>query len=261
MLETGLALLWAHVLADFVGQTRAMIEAKRRARVFVLHWAIVAATALLALAPASGAGWAALALVVLSHGLIDAGKVFGVSTVWMRQAPFRPLQVFLGDQIAHLVFILIAAAAWPAAFSSGLWPKCLAPSGIDALLVVYVLAAGFWIATRVGELVMALFMGGFHDLWQRAAGAEDPPPADLPRAGAWIGWLERTLVFVFVLLGQFNAIGFVIAAKSILRFQYAQRPQGSEIVIIGTLASFGWAIGVALLTHVVLLELAARAGL
>ena len=51
-----------------------------------------------------------------------------------------------------------------------------------------------------------------------------------------------------MLLGEFNAIGFVIAAKSILRFEYARDPAKSELVIIGTLASFGWAVLTALAT-------------
>lgn len=40
----------------------------------------------------------------------------------------------------------------------------------------------------------------------------------LYKAGRWIGILERLLVFVFVLLGQYAAIGFLLAAKSIFRF-------------------------------------------
>lgn len=60
--------------------------------------------------------------------------------------------------------------------------------------------------------------------------------------GKWIGLLERTLIFVLILAGEFQAIGFLIAAKSILRFQYSKERSHSETVIIGTLASFGWAI-------------------
>ena len=41
--------------------------------------------------------------------------------------------------------------------------------------------------------------------------------------------------------------GFLIAAKSILRFDSANRDDrmASEYIIIGTLASFGWAMAVA----------------
>jgi hypothetical protein len=51
------------------------------------------------------------------------------------------------------------------------------------------------------------------------------------------------LIFLLVLTGQAAGIGFLIAAKSVLRFG-AVKDEGklSEYVIIGTLASFGWAI-------------------
>ena len=66
--------------------------------------------------------------------------------------------------------------------------------------------------------------------------------------GKWIGLLERALIFVLIMAAEFQAIGFLIAAKSILRFQYAKERSHSETVIIGTLASFGWAIVISLAT-------------
>ncbi len=71
---------------------------------------------------------------------------------------------------------------------------------------------------------------------------------ELQEAGRYIGWLERLLVLTFVLLKQYEAIGLLIAAKSILRFQDSERKQ-SEYVVIGTLASFTVAILVGLLTR------------
>ena len=56
---------------------------------------------------------------------------------------------------------------------------------------------------------------------------------------------------MLVLADQPDGIGFLIAAKSILRFDELQddrRPPRSEYVIIGTLASFAWAIATAAAT-------------
>ena len=39
-------------------------------------------------------------------------------------------------------------------------------------------------------------------------------------------------------------IGFLVAAKSVLRFEAAREAVKAEYVIIGTLASFGWAIAI-----------------
>ncbi len=67
----------------------------------------------------------------------------------------------------------------------------------------------------------------------------------LPDAGRLIGILERILVLIFVLLNQYQAIGFLIAAKSILRFGERDgdhRRKQTEYVLVGTLMSFTLAI-------------------
>jgi hypothetical protein len=52
-----------------------------------------------------------------------------------------------------------------------------------------------------------------------------------------------------VLVDQPAAIGFLIAAKSILRFDMASESRAAgEYVIIGTLASFAWALVAAFAT-------------
>jgi hypothetical protein len=76
-------------------------------------------------------------------------------------------------------------------------------------------------------------------------------------AGRIIGNLERALIFLLVMINQPAGIGFLITAKSILRFDTAREDQKlSEYVIIGTLASFGWGLVAALATRS-LLEIAA----
>jgi hypothetical protein len=64
-----------------------------------------------------------------------------------------------------------------------------------------------------------------------------------------IGQLERGLIFALVMFGQAQGVGLLIAAKSILRFGAVKDDRRlSEYVIIGTLASFGWALVVAYAT-------------
>ena len=62
-------------------------------------------------------------------------------------------------------------------------------------------------------------------------------------SGELIGWLERGLILVFVIMSQYEAIGFVIAAKSILRFSEASKgDEKSEYVLTGTLLSLAIAL-------------------
>ncbi len=70
----------------------------------------------------------------------------------------------------------------------------------------------------------------------------------LTDAGKWIGIIERIIIFIFVLKGQYEAIGLLVAAKAIIRFN-DKEPQEikTEYLVIGTLMSIGLAIVTGLL--------------
>ena len=72
---------------------------------------------------------------------------------------------------------------------------------------------------------------------------------DLHNAGRLIGTLERWMILIFILTGQIEAIGFLLASKSILRFGEKDEEQlnKTEYVLIGTMLSFSIAIVVGLL--------------
>ena len=58
-------------------------------------------------------------------------------------------------------------------------------------------------------------------------------------AGKVIGVMERFVTLALILMGQYEAVGLLIAAKSILRYNNNQK---TEYVLVGTLLSFGFAI-------------------
>lgn len=60
--------------------------------------------------------------------------------------------------------------------------------------------------------------------------------------GRIIGLLERALLYVFLLQGQYGAIGFVLAAKAFTRFKALDDRPFAEYVLIGTLLSAGCAL-------------------
>jgi hypothetical protein len=74
----------------------------------------------------------------------------------------------------------------------------------------------------------------------------------LAEAGKWIGIFERLLVYTFIITNQFAGIGFLITAKSILRFNETKKETGrkeAEYKLIGTLLSFAVAIITGLLIN------------
>ncbi|MCB0445276.1 MAG: DUF3307 domain-containing protein, partial [Gelidibacter sp.] len=72
----------------------------------------------------------------------------------------------------------------------------------------------------------------------------------LEDAGKYIGILERLLVFIFIVSGHWEAVGFLITAKSVFRFgdlKESKQRKLTEYILIGTLISFGIAMLVGLL--------------
>ncbi|OYX41752.1 MAG: hypothetical protein B7Z02_14135 [Rhodobacterales bacterium 32-67-9] len=222
MIETFAALLLAHALADFVFQTSWIAANKRRPAVLLLHGAIVLATAQAATGRIDA--WELLALSVL-HVAIDAAKA---------RVAEPGLTAFLADQGAHL--LSLAALAWfrPDLVAGGAW------AGVTAAPALMAYLAGGILTVRAGGFAVGFLMLDYQP---------DDLPKGLPNGGRMIGNLERALIFLFVLVGQPAGIGFLIAAKSVLRFDTVSKNQhASEYVIIGTLASFGWALAAAYAT-------------
>lgn len=226
MIETFTALALAHALADFAFQTNWINANKRRPGVMLLHGAIVLVTAQAATGRVDAPEILALAL---AHLAIDSVKTWG---------RFTSFTAFALDQAAHLATIATVAALAPGLWHSGLW------SGFPWLLPLMALAAGLILTLIAGQYAVGLLMRP-HAARVRGTG--------LRRGGQQIGLLERALIFLFILTHQPVGAGFLIAAKSILRFGTATRDQRTaEYVIIGTLASFGWAIAMALATQALL---------
>ena len=98
---------------------------------------------------------------------------------------------------------------------------------MDCSIRVYLRPANFFIQNIFKDAKISIPDGGKED--------------NLPNAGHVIGNVERMLTLVFVMLGQYEAIGFLLAAKSLLRFRETDTVK-SEYVLVGTLLSFGIAI-------------------
>ena len=64
--------------------------------------------------------------------------------------------------------------------------------------------------------------------------------------GSIVGSFERVLVFIFVVNNAFNAVGFIITAKGLVKLRRLKNEDASEYILIGTLASTGVAIAIGL---------------
>jgi len=216
-----LALLSAgHLLGDFVFQSRAMVEGKRKeTRWLLAHGLELLLVHALVILPFCPGVWtsAAVAGIVLTHVGIDALKVrvelrFGRRLLW-----------FALDQALHLV-VLVLAACWIA--SGAVEVSSLTPRSLESLAWIVGIYA---FNVNGGSAVVSAVLDGMRSSEKPLAGA---------RAGHLIGILERMAMLTLVWLGEWSALGFVLAAKSVARFKELENRDFAEAYLVGTLTSF-----------------------
>lgn len=194
------------------------------------------------------------------HGLIAGVIIYVSSTLWgviwfpivmifshilIDGVEFKPDDLgwsLLLEQLLHLVIIIICWI-FLVYFNLSNEVKFIIPAQ-------YCLK--FWILT-VSYVILfqpcGTLIGKITEQWRNQI--EDDSLEGLAKAGLWIGRLERVLILTFVLLNRYEAIGFLIAAKSIFRFGEITRPEHrkvAEYILIGTLISVVIAIFVGVLT-------------
>ena len=110
------------------------------------------------------------------------------------------------------------------------------------------IALAYVVGVGVGAPVVSLAL-------RLVTGAADRKAVDAFRdrglryGGLVIGALERALVLTFVLRGDFQAIGLILAAKGLIRYaeiKDARDQKVAEYVLVGTMLSLLWAVAVGL---------------
>jgi hypothetical protein len=244
-LQTFLVLLTGHLVGDFVLQTRGLVAAKGRWPWLLLHVALVTgATALLL----GSAAPAVLGILFATHLAMDAVKVHRLGD---------GLRPFLLDQAFHLAVIGFLAYWFPETLAEGFWFSVFGPEPQRWYLILLTGIAGLVLCVPAAGIVIGFLMRPYLDelratppsrtllsgVFRPRRGPDDF--SGLKDGGRVIGWLERGLVFLLVLIDMPGGIGFLAAAKSILRFRDIQDSgqwKLTEYIIIGTLLSFTWAL-------------------
>lgn len=119
-----------------------------------------------------------------------------------------------------------------------------------------IIAAGVFLLTYPGGVLIDVFLKPFQkQLNKKFRPNSLRPVTGLKDGGRIIGYLERLLIFVFIVSGQFAGVGFLVAAKSIFRFgelKDSENRKQAEYIIIGTFTSFLLAIVVSLIVQALL---------
>lgn len=212
--------LLAHVLADFQLQSQKMADLKsRRLNFLILHLGIVLLP-LLFLGLLLPQRLIFFALVWLSHALIDFLKYRLNSLIVRRHAQ---KSAFLMDQILHVVCIF--------AFYFLLRQQQIpAPTWLSERYLMLQALFFFALTGKPVNILFKLFFSKYQ--------AGEDSGETIPGAGAMIGILERLIMGLSLIFGQFTAIGLVFTAKSIARYNKISESQSfAEYYLIGSLFS------------------------
>lgn len=214
-------LLLAHLVTDFILQPSSWVADRKihkyRSKKLYLHALLTAVVAYLF----SGL-WSNIwipVLIFISHTLIDIWKSYKSDKA----------KYFVLDQLFHLIILVLI---WLGIFNR--W----AETG-EYLNSLY--RDNNFLATICGYIIvtwpLGILIGIATERWRNEPGVNTD---GLAKAGMWIGFFERFLIFTFILIDQYTAIGFLIAAKSVLRFNDKENStqKKTEYVLIGTLMSF-----------------------
>jgi hypothetical protein len=230
-----LPLFTAHILADFLLQTDLDVRWKTRPRVLLKHALIVGGLSFLLLGVLRA--WPLILVLALSHAIFDFIKT--------RYTQDR-LLFFLIDQLAHFAVILATVLVLNS-LDLQLHPYSLGSLLGRPYYVLCALLSGIIVTVKVGGFVVGYAVRPLLEEMEAKAeevGAEqiiNPLERGFDEGGRIIGYLERALILLFVLVNQPQAVGFLIAAKSIFRFgelSDSSRRMEAEYIIIGTLYSF-----------------------
>jgi hypothetical protein len=225
MMAFALKLLLAHLIGDFLLQPKKWVlnkeQRKFKSPFLYLHVGIHFLLLLLIFDFQMDFLWA-FVIICVSHYAIDLLKLSLTGKA-------SEVQLFIADQLAHFVVLLLVVNYY---FQMNISQDQLF-SEHNLLLFISLL-----FVTVVTSILMKYLMATFRF-------EEDQKNDSLKDAGQYIGVLERLFVFGFIILGQWQVIGFLLAAKSVFRFGDLSRSKDrklTEYILIGTLLSFGFAI-------------------
>lgn len=221
-------ILLAHLLGDFIFQPISWVNHKEKYKLkshyLYIHSVLHGILAGLLVFEKQFILYAIALLII--HGIIDTIKLHFQTNTTKRTW-------FIIDQIAHFISIVIIGIAYQ-------------NLKIDFSLVnpnYWLIVVGAVFLSKPASIIIRTLIS----IWEPENKKNDE---SLQNAGNYIGILERLFVFCFILINQFSAIGFLLAAKSIFRFgdlTEAKDRKLTEYVLIGTMLSFGLAIAIGLL--------------
>ena len=228
-----LSLILAHVIGDFYLQNDkycAQKEERKFKSWFLYVHSLIIGVVSWVVVPVYEFRFYALA-IAFSHLVIDVIKTYSPKGLWnfVIDHIHRGMSFAEIIQVAHLAVLIIVIFSFDTTTKLPIQSMdCNGSYSIPLFILALLLCIKP--ANILIKLVLKKYQVG-----------ETQSCENIKNAGALIGNLERILTIIFVIIGQYEAIGFIIAAKSILRFKDTDTAK-TEYVLAGTFLSFGIAL-------------------
>ncbi|ARV14353.1 DUF3307 domain-containing protein [Polaribacter sp. SA4-12] len=226
-----LKILLAHILGDFVFQSKKDVKNKEEKKIksskLYLHIGIHSLLLLIFLQFNLQEYWLGFIIIIVSHFIFDVSKIY------LQNKKTKSKWFFL-DQILHLSILFLTTSIYT---DFNLSTASLFNSETLILLITIVLL------TNVSAIIIKVIINEW------TPKNKENNDESLAKAGTYIGIIERLLIFIFIIIKQWELIGFLIAAKS-FRFSGLNTDKKrnlTEYYFIGTLLSFGLAIIIGIL--------------
>lgn len=244
-----ISLILSHLITDFILQPTVWVEKKRefgfRTKYFWLHVFLSALVPYIIVHQWNL--WLLPVVIFVTHTIIDYWKISREK----RNAELNDVaknlksttHLFIIDQVLHL---LVLVGLFFFITDIKLFTLIDGITCSDSLFALIIITSVILLLSPSGIMI-----GSLTEQFRKELNDND----SLRKAGMYIGVFERLLVFVFVILGQYGGIGFLLASKSILRIARGEEKEGrkkTEYVLIGTLISFTIALIVGLIAKYLL---------
>lgn len=267
-------LLCVHLLGDFYFQTQKMADNKQGQFSWTVYHCLIygAGAGILFFLFLPGMDVKYILAFVLAHALIDIIKYAACRLGRAKQkaidSPRGRRNVFLIDQAVHLLVILGIAYWMRQVDITSLYRE---EAGIlfDAFdipeLTFLKWAAVLLVIHKPVNILIANILSWYKpsdekgsnkenvsnkekDASLKGESAESDSAGTDRNAGRMIGTLERIIMVIFIAIGQYSAVGLVLTAKSIARYDRISKDQVfAEYYLLGTLLSTICAVIAALL--------------
>ena len=229
-----LKLILAHILGDFFLQPQKWVKDKEKKKLkskwLYIHVAVHLVLMFVLVWDLSY--WSLTLGIGVAHLIIDSLKLM------LQKKKTRRLY-FLLDQLLHFAVIFLLAFLYANNSDHTNFKFDFSLNSQTLLLLICLI----FLTKPVSILMKIIF-----SKWDISKLTKDNE--SLEDAGKYIGVLERLLVFIFIITGHWEAVGFLITAKSVFRFgdlTASKERKLTEYILIGTLISFGIAIVISLL--------------